>query len=471
MMRLEVGQRALLVFLFSMPWVLYPAHHRSPHDVARIIVMAITLLAAWSLPRVVLTPRRLLRLSVVPMALAALVSLALLSAAVAPVREVAFRELAQLVGLVCVSAMVAMQTGHQREERLLLLACVWGSAAYSALVLTLVLSGTAAQAAGLREDVFVGYANYRFFNHVQSIALPVLAIAATHAAAGGALRRWAWFSLVSGFAFLFFLGGRATLSGLAVGWLICAVCARGSAARLLRNLLLAAIAGLALYLLLFVIGPLVLGMPADRMDASRTGSVHARFELWRLAWGYIVSSPWLGIGPMHYAHYVNPEAAHPHNAYLQVAAEWGVPVAVLAIVLALTGLHRFMSRLRSTTDERQAVVGAGLLLALTSALVDAFFSGNLVMPVSQLWFAMVVGWAFAWYARQAPASDGTGSTAAGERSLIQWILPLLLVSSQLWLWWSIWPEWTDLPAHLDRVKAELANNERLNPRFWSHGWF
>jgi O-antigen ligase len=469
-MRIEAGQRALLAFLFLMPWVLYPVHDRSPHDVARLIAMVVTVLAAASLGWIAFPMRRIRGVSVMFMALVTLMSSAVMSAVASPVQEAAFRELFYFVGLFCVSVMVAMRADHRQEERIFLLACVWGSATYSVLVLTLLLSGMAAQATGLREDVFVGYANYRFFNHVQSIALPVVAIATT-IAGSVAMRRCAWFSLVTGFAFLFFLGGRATLCGLTIGWLLCAVCARRTAMPVMRNLLLSAFAGLALYVLLFILAPLVLGMPADRLDASRTGSVHARFELWRLAWEYIVSSPWLGIGPMHYAHHVNPEAAHPHNAYLQIAAEWGVPVAVLVIAMALTGMHRFMSRLRRITDEHEALIGTGLLLALTSALVDAFFSGNLVMPVSQLWFAMAVGWAFAWYARNGRVSSGPAHPAVHSRRVNHWVLAVLLVSSQLWLWWSIWPEWVDLPAHLERVKLELANNERLNPRFWSHGWF
>ncbi len=62
----------------------------------------------------------------------------------------------------------------------------------------------------------------------------------------------------------------------------------------------------------------------------------ARWGVWQAAWRMIRERPWLGVGPnqfllVHPA-YALPESAHltdPHNMYLRVAAEWGVPAALL----------------------------------------------------------------------------------------------------------------------------------------------
>lgn len=62
----------------------------------------------------------------------------------------------------------------------------------------------------------------------------------------------------------------------------------------------------------------------------------ARWGVWKAAWQMIRERPWLGVGPNQFARvhpaYALPESAHltdPHNIYLRVAAEWGVPAALL----------------------------------------------------------------------------------------------------------------------------------------------
>jgi O-antigen ligase len=61
-----------------------------------------------------------------------------------------------------------------------------------------------------------------------------------------------------------------------------------------------------------------------------------RWGVWEASWRMIQDHPWLGVGPgqFHLVHpaYALPQSSHltdPHNMYLKVAAEWGVPAAVL----------------------------------------------------------------------------------------------------------------------------------------------
>ncbi|HRH87675.1 MAG TPA: O-antigen ligase family protein [Rubrivivax sp.] len=401
--------------------------------------------------------------------LAALIAvLALASTLRSPDAEMAVRELGVVASMVAVALVVAWA-----REPILAPARVVSiaSAAYVAVVL-LVTAGVLAGQTVNRAEIFVGYDNYRFFNHVQSASLPLTVLAMTVAPRRSRLRAVAWFAAVGGFALLFTVAGRGTMVGIVVGAVAVAALFGRNAVATLRNLAAAAALGMLLFALLFWLLPVLTGMTPEFSDGyygARLGSVEARFFLWRIAQSYIEQSPWLGIGPMHYAHFHNPEAAHPHNIYLQIAAEWGVPMLLLLLGLAFWALRRFALAVRACADVRQRNCGIGLFLACVAIAVDGLFSGNFVMPVSQVWIAFTFGWAMAWMAGQrgpeqfAPAGGG-GRFSPGRLAAIG------LLVSQLWLVWSVWPEVRHLDEHIQQT-MERVPNATMNPRFWSHGWF
>jgi O-antigen ligase len=158
-----------------------------------------------------------------------------------------------------------------------------------------------------------------------------------------------------------------------------------------------ALTGFVLYLVLILLLPAVLELNFNAAQIGLLGRnitySNGRFELWTIALEMIVNSPWLGVGPMHYA--ANPTIlyAHPHNAPLQLAAEWGIPVALLVLVLFIWGAVRWVLRSKvsaATEDDgnlRVAVFGA----LLTSALYS-LFDGVIVMPISQIMLVLIIGW-------------------------------------------------------------------------------
>src|SRR5476651_1958481 len=111
----------------------------------------------------------------------------------------------------------------------------------------------------------------------------------------------------------------------------------------------------------------------------------------------ILERPWLGFGPMHFADIANDIAAHPHQAILQWASEWGVPSTLCVIALVARagwttlGIVREPALSVVPVDLLRLCLFASLIGALTQAMVD----GVIVMPVSQLWLALVVGWLMA----------------------------------------------------------------------------
>lgn len=131
-----------------------------------------------------------------------------------------------------------------------------------------------------------------------------------------------------------------------------------------------------------------------------------RLYLWGLALDNIKMSPWLGIGPMHYAYF--PDAvssyslrpsvcAHPHNSILQWAAEMGLPSTIILLSLMGRGLYLWVKQLGinsensivATNDRSLWVV---LFCTVCSVFIYSLVDGVIVMPTSQILMAAIIGW-------------------------------------------------------------------------------
>jgi hypothetical protein len=116
-----------------------------------------------------------------------------------------------------------------------------------------------------------------------------------------------------------------------------------------------------------------------------------------------------------------------------------------------------------SASETEAAWGLVLLATGVAVLVDSLFSGNFVMPMSQLWIALLGGWMLAWW-RHLPGRASVPAPWLGRPAVV------ILVTVQIWLAFSIAPEVRRWPQPLDEA-IERYPNELLNPRFWTHGWF
>lgn len=344
-------------------------------------------------------------------------------------------------------------------ERPLLRAMAGGMTAYTAVVMALYVLALTFNAPLDARSFIIGFDNPRFLNHVQTVAIPLLWVVA----ASDSNRRWqaaALFAAVGQIALTALTLARATF----LAWLVVLVVLTVLRARRISRFGWGCLAaGLCCAAVLFVAVPEVMNRAWRPSFArpSELNAAHSRDLLWEAALTQSLASPWLGQGPMHFAAKVNPTAAHPHNVYLQLASEIGLPAALLLLGLLLRPLKQGLQRLRSVGDSQPLLAGAAA--AVLAALVDGAFSGNFVMPLSQLWIAAAWGLLAGAAARREP---GFVEVRPGDTRR----LAVLLMLTQLALCAAVAIQ---VPRDPPRIRIDSpipAPGETFRPRFWLDGW-
>ncbi|MDU8432239.1 O-antigen ligase family protein, partial [Pseudomonas syringae pv. actinidifoliorum] len=276
--------------------------------------------------------------------------------------------------------------------------------------LALTLAAFLSSAPTLDTDLLLdGFSNKRFYGQFQTFTLPLLVLPLLLTSTRRSIKvglfcltsLW-WMIAISG-------GTRGTWLGMAAAVAV-TFCLGRAGRRWAGWQMGAASTGLLLFTLLFNVLPGLLGIEVSNFAGDRlTTSLSAREILWQQAWEMIKQRPLLGFGPMHFADIWNAVAAHPHQAILQWACEWGIPSTLCVAGLALYGLSTTAVLLRKRAQSLEPVdlmrlcLFASLIGALTQSMVD----GVIVMPYSQLWLAIIVGWLLAlheWQAAPRPAS-------------------------------------------------------------------
>jgi O-antigen ligase/tetratricopeptide (TPR) repeat protein len=128
-------------------------------------------------------------------------------------------------------------------------------------------------------------------------------------------------------------------------------------------------------------------------------SVAWRLSMLRTTWRMIREQPWLGVGPgaypvalIHYQSLPYVGGENPHNLYLEVAAEYGLPVACLLVVLLLGLLVRVGRALRRLPPPHPDRSRAAVLLgALTASFVHSAMDMDWNFPAIPLTAAVLVG--------------------------------------------------------------------------------
>jgi O-antigen ligase len=238
----------------------------------------------------------------------------------------------------------------------------------------------------------LGFSNPRFESALHVMLVPLLVLIVTNSEERPLFRLMAWFLATGLVCISCALGTRAfwfdyliaiPLIFFAVGW--------SKAKRFLGSIVPILVVGIVIYIALTVVisawWPETSGLPPPMRDAS----LNNRGELWLRALTDFRSSPLLGIGPAQFAATPNRRAAHPHNWLLQLLGEWGLPATIafclFTAMFFVTSRRRIMEEARADLSNAMLATTAVVLIALLNGLVD----GNLLMPISQSFAALVLG--------------------------------------------------------------------------------
>ena len=372
-------------------------------------------------------------------------------------------EISVFSGLFCVCQLTAVLW---REYRLILLKslvfAIWiGAVFYMVGFYTGYLASFLESIPLCWPEPFFGFSNVRFFNQYQLLTLSLLCLPLLGCTIKRtAIRRWLFIILTCWWVLLFASAGRGVLLAWLLAMLVTAGCYRQLARPLLRLQLTGFISGLIGYGVLFYLLPsfLVGGILTQTVFRDSTSD---RIGLWKQALSMIQAHPWLGVGPMHYAWYPNDLAAHPHNSVLQLAAEWGWPATVLMLTLTGYGVFCWLKRFNSVS--LQTVDHPNIAVALFFTLVaNASYSlvdGVIVMPLSQVMMAVVIGLMIGLYNNDNQPPDGVNS-----KYLVQRIFAGIVLIAMVW---SVMPEL--LPRILGNEQMIPRGYQTMGPRFWQEG--
>ena len=228
---------------------------------------------------------------------------------------------------------------------------------------------------------------------------------------------------------------------------------------------MALLAGAGLYVVLFSLMGGVTPEVADRL--AEEGGYAWRLQRWTTCLEMVFAHPWLGAGPMHFAWapFRIAPGAHPHNAVLQWAAEWGVLSTLIMSGLVTWGGGRWLIREMgeaSSAIPRSNAVRIGLVVAVLAGAAHAMVSGLLVTPVSQIFLALVGGWAWGRYQHDR-ASPTVPSRSARLVLCVVLIGAMGIVGER---------SLRDLSTVEERQSAFMEATDRLgfSPRYWQQGY-
>jgi hypothetical protein len=141
------------------------------------------------------------------------------------------------------------------------------------------------------------------------------------------------------------------------------------------------------WLLYQIAYPLLLSLPSRSWNELMEPG---RLFLWKSSLLLIKHHPLTGVGPLNFLDSIEKKfnVSHPHNALLWIACEWGVPAVMIFVGLLGWAFSRWI---RIASSAQHPVLHIALTAALFSTGINAQFSGTLLMPASQVVFALTLG--------------------------------------------------------------------------------
>jgi O-antigen ligase len=312
---------------------------------------------------------------------------------------------------------------------------------------------------------FLEFANVRFFSQYQAYALFLAVIPMSIANISRGWRLFFFVIAANFWALHWMVGTRAAWLGLFVAVALVAGFLRKGRLTWLRWHAAAILAGAVIYLVFshFVHAlPDTAPIPGVNSIVERgQESIDERIALAQAALHFVQEHPLLGVGPGQFGLQPYPmNAAHPHNVPLQLLAEYGLIAGTAGIWLGALLTIFAIRTLRKQASGATDAIGASLVAALLMGMTDALFSGNLIMPQSQILFCVSAGWIAG---RSLPAEiavdAGAGAFRMHRFAIVSTGLLAVAITTILAL--EYLPLARDIPIWLPR----------WNPHFWQYGRF
>jgi O-antigen ligase len=236
------------------------------------------------------------------------------------------------------------------------------------------------------KECFAFFSHPRFFNHFQVGAVllfPMLILKSD----SKVTRVLAFLALSLSVATILVSAGRGIWVSLTAAALVIACLRIRHYQRYFTFLILGVIAGFFVFLIFSYLsspsGSLVLAGLEER------GSVLAdnRSRIWELTVAKIIERPVLGWGAYSYAFLAGEIwlPAHPHQAVLQLAFEYGLPLTSVIVAFFTYSIYTLFKRIRLLNNDWASVYFASLI----ALALNAQYSAVLIMPVGQMMVVVI----------------------------------------------------------------------------------
>jgi O-antigen ligase len=316
---------------------------------------------------------------------------------------------------------------------------------------------------------FLDFANVRFFSQYQAYALLLIPLAA---ALPGISRTWRiviYFIAANFWALQWMIGSRAVWIGALTGTIaVLALTRRGKIAWLGQQAILV-VSGALIYLLFSQVVAFAPGA-APVPGVSAVTEFGSQSDTDRMAMAstslkMLAEHPLLGVGPGQWGlNQAVVKNAHPHNSPLQLISEYGLLAGAAGVALVILLLLFAVSALRARTQlqphQGTDPVTVSLCAALIMGLVDSLFSGNLIMPHSQILLCLIAGWLVGRTQATAPEDERSTGGRRSEKLALVGVAMLAMCTTAIVAF-----------EYVDVVKPMPGNLQLRHPHFWQYGRF
>jgi O-antigen ligase len=312
---------------------------------------------------------------------------------------------------------------------------------------------------------FLDFANVRFFSQHQSYALLLIPLAA---ALPGVSRTWrivVYFIAANFWALQWMVGSRAVWVGAVAGAIAVLALARGGRTAWLGQQAMLVVSGALIYVLFsqFVASaPGAAPVPgASAVVEFGSQSDTDRMAMAAVSLKMLTKRPLLGVGPGQWGlNQALVKNAHPHNSPLQLLSEYGLLAGAAGVALGALLLLFAVRTLRAQTQQNASPVTASLCAALVMGLVDSQFSGNLIMPHSQILLCVIAGWLVGRTQAIAPGGERDAGCRRSERLALVGVAMLAMCTTAILA-----------IEYVDVVQPMPGNLQLRHPHFWQYGRF